>query len=194
MQVALTSFIDFVLKSGSPKKTCADKIKLQMAEAYDPAKDYYKRFREAVQELHMEGHDKKDLKRLIGALPDKKIENYNMMIAGYKRFVGTKNMTWFNPTKKDWVYSKLQISINPELGLKWGETKHLIKLYLKADKPSKDRVSSILALMKHTLQVQNCAYALLDVRNGKLYSFEEQMLDLIPLVEAEAQSLEHLLK
>src|SRR5690349_6687757 len=134
MQIPLTSFIDFVLKSGSPKKTCADKIKFQLDEPYEPAKDYYKRFRDAVQELHLEDLDKKELKKLIGSLPDKKIENYEVMINGYKKFLGTKEVQWFTPPRKTWKYGTLEIPINPEVGLEWGGTKYIIKLYLKAEK------------------------------------------------------------
>lgn len=194
MQVPLTSFIDYVLKSGTPKKTCADKIKVQLSEPYDPAKDYYKRFREAVQELHAGERDKKELVKIIGELPDKKLDNYNAMVAGYKKFLGNKKTTWFVPNRKEWKYGNIEISINPELGLEWDDTKYLIKLYLKSDKPSKDRIASVLALMKNTIPTKNCVHVLLDVRNSKPYFFDASMLDLIPLVEAEAASLEHLLK
>lgn len=47
-KVSLSPFIDFVLTSGSPKLTCAKKIKKQLQEPYDPATDYYARFRDAV--------------------------------------------------------------------------------------------------------------------------------------------------
>lgn len=189
MEIPLTSFLDFVLKSGSPKMTCAKKIKVQLDEPYDPAGDYYKRFREAVQEMHKTGKSKGDLIKMIGALPDNKIENYRTMVAGYKKFIGTKDVTWFNPLRKSWLHEDLEIPINPELGLEWDDNKYLIKLYLKADKPSKDRLSSILALMKQTLPTKDCKYGLLDVRNSKLYLFEPDMELLMPLVEGEAQSL-----
>ncbi len=189
MEIPLTSFLDFVLKSGRPKMTCAKKIKAQLEEDYDPAGDYYKRFREAVQEMHKEGLPKADLPSLIGALPDTKTANYQLMTNGYKKFMGNKDVTWFNPVRKNWLFADLKVPVNPELGLEWDGTKYLIKLYLKAEKPSKDKVASILALMKSTLSRKDCKYALLDVRNSKLYLYESSMDDLIPLVEAEAQAL-----
>lgn len=193
MEIPLTSFMDFVMKSGSPKMTCAKKIKTKMAEPYNPASDYYKRFREAVQELHRDDLDKGDLPRLIGELPKSKVENYRAMIVGYKKFLGTKEIEWFNPVRKDWKHGNIEIPINPEIGLKWNNKKYLIKLYLKADKPSKDRFSSVLALMKHTLLSKDSELALLDVRNGKLYLYEDNMKYLIPLVKGEAESLEYIL-
>jgi hypothetical protein len=189
IEIPLTSFIDFVCKSGSPKMTCATKINEQLHEAYDPAKDYYKRFREAIQQLHQKGLNKKELINLIGLLPEGKVNNYKMMEAGYKKFLGYKNITWFQPPRKNWVQGHLNISINPEVGLKWDDKKHVIKLYLKADKPTKDKISTVLALMKNIFQDKDCSYSLLDVRNGKLYLYEDHMQALMPLVNAEAQAL-----
>lgn len=47
--------------------------------------------------------------------------------------------------------------------------------------------------MKEVLPEKDCTYSLLDVRNEKLYLFEDGMRSLMPLVKAEAQSLEVLL-
>lgn len=193
MDIPLTSFIDFVLKSGGPKMTCAKKIKTQISEIYDPAGDYYKRFREAIQSMHSKGLDKTELSKLIGPLPDSKKENFRAMVVGYKKFMGSKTVEWFQPPRKIWSHGEIKIPINPELGLIWDNTKHVIKLYLKSEKPSKDRFSSILALMKNSLALKDCKYGLLDVRNSKLYLFEDNMLLLIPLVEGEARSLELIL-
>lgn len=193
MEIPLTSFIDFVLKSGSPKMTCAKKIKAQLNEKYDPATDYYKRFREAVQDLHSKDKDRAKLLELIGPLPETKEDNYRLMVQGYKKFLGRKDFAWFNPTRKIWKHGELEITINPEVGLIWDDSRYIIKLYLKADKPSKDRLSSVLALMHETLPHKESVLALLDVRNAKLYTFEQSMLDLMPLVEGEADSLEAIL-
>src|SRR5688572_8784533 len=119
MEIPLTSFIDFVLKSGSPKMTCAKRIKYQAGEDYDPTTDYYKRFREAVQELHREKMKKGELMKIIGTLPTNKIENYNKMVDGYQKFLGKKEVIWFKPTRKHWVHGDLKIPINPEIGLEW---------------------------------------------------------------------------
>jgi hypothetical protein len=194
MEIPLTSFIDYTLKTGTPKMTCAKKIKGQMSEHYDPAKDFYKRFRDSVQKLHKNDLHKNELSKIVGTIDFKKASIYSAMITGYKKFLGKKEITWFTPPRKKWKPSSLEIPINPELGLEWDETKYVIKLYLKADAPTKDRSSSILALMNHTLKIKGVEYALLDVRNSKLHIFENSMASLIPLVEAEAVSLESVIK
>ncbi|MBL3657389.1 hypothetical protein [Fulvivirga sediminis] len=136
MDISLTSFIDFVLKSGSPKMTCAKQIKNQIAEVYDPIKDYYKRFRDAIQELHKHRRPKNDISEIIGELPSSKLENYKKMEAGYKKFMGNKKISWFPPERENWFHGNLNIPINPEVGLEWNGEKYLVKLYLKSAKPS----------------------------------------------------------
>tara|TARA_R110002020_G_scaffold214594_2_gene421647 strand:- start:888 stop:1355 length:468 start_codon:yes stop_codon:yes gene_type:complete len=116
MDIPLTSFIDFVLKSGSPKMTSAKKIKSQSEEDYNVATDYYKRFREAVQELHKKDLQKATLLKLVGPLPPNKVENYKKMAEGYKKFLGKKEVKWFKPSRENWKQGNLTIAINPELG------------------------------------------------------------------------------
>lgn len=189
-QIPLTSFVDYVLKAGRPKMTCARKIKEQLSEPYDPASDYYKRFREAVRELHVTNTKKSALLKIMGPLPESKKVNYVLMAGKYQSFLGAKEYTWFEPPRKIWKHDDLEVPINPELGLAWGGMKYIIKLYLKAEPPSKDRIASILALMKNALPVKDSKLGVLDVRNNKLFLFEDDMTYLLPLIEGEAQSLE----
>lgn len=195
MEITLTSFLDYTLKSGSPKLTCAKVIKQQLNEEYDPKHDYYKRFREAVQELHKADKPKKDLEKQIGDIPPNKLANYRLMIKGYQKFWGSKSVSWFTPPRKVWNHGKLSIAINPEVGLTRDGKNYVIKLYLKADKLSKDRIASVLALLHRELYDESTDHqiALLDVRNGKLHVYESKMSELLPLIDAEADSLESIL-
>lgn len=196
MEISLTSFVDYILKSGSPKMTCARTIKKQFNEEYNPASDYYKRFREAVQELHKSNKSKKFLLEHIGELPDNKRVNYGLMSDGYNKFWGAKKITWFSPPRRVWQQGNIQIPVNPELGLTWENSNYVIKMYMKSDKLSRDRISNVLALMNQTINTDNYSFvcAVLDVRNGKLYTYDSKMADLLPLIRAEAESLRILLE
>lgn len=196
MEIPLTSFVDYILKSGSPKLTCAKTIKKQLSEEYNPASDYYKRFREAVQELHKSGQSKKILSDYIGELPDNKSANYGLMSSGYSKFWGAKKITWFPPPRKTWQHVNIQIPVNPELGLRWEDSNYAIKMYMKADKLSRDRISNVLALMNQTINDSSNAFvcAVLDVRNGKIHTYDSKMADVLPLIKAEAESLRMLLE
>ena len=52
IEVSLTSFADFVLKSGLPKLTCAQQMRQQYERGYSPSFDYYKKFRDTTRRLH----------------------------------------------------------------------------------------------------------------------------------------------
>ncbi|MBL3657388.1 hypothetical protein JL102_14670 [Fulvivirga sp. 2943] len=47
--------------------------------------------------------------------------------------------------------------------------------------------------MRITIPESDYSLAVLDVRNSKLFLYEENMLQLLPLVEGEAESLEFIL-
>ncbi|MCG2612733.1 hypothetical protein LZZ85_00515 [Terrimonas sp. NA20] len=102
MEIPLTSFIDYTLKTGTPKMTCAKKIKGQMSQDYDPSKDFYKRFRDAVQKLHKNDLHTSGLSKIVGTIDFKKASIYSAMITGYKKFIGKKEITWFTPPRKKW--------------------------------------------------------------------------------------------
>lgn len=169
--------------------TCARTISEGLNQPYDPKTDYYKRFREGVQEMHKNGLAKGELTKIIGEVPDNKRDNYGKMADAYRKFLGRKKITYFKPPRKIWQSGSIEVTINPEIGLEWSGTRHLIKLYLKADKPSKDRLGSILALMRKTFANDGYTYAVLDVRSGKLYTYQREMDYLLPLIEGEAQAL-----
>lgn len=166
-----------------------------MEIGYAPQYDYYKTMRDAIVKLHMNDLQKHELDRLVGSVPKGKVKNYEEMLVGYKKFMGTKKTKWFNPSKKGWDFGgEHQIAVNPELGLEINKEKYLVKLYFKSDKPSKDRCAGVLSLMKHVLMVKNARYALLDVRNGKLYTYSDDMDRMLTLVEAEAIALSAILE
>ena len=68
---------------------------------------------------------------------------------------------------------------------------HVIKLYLKSDKLSKNKSDQILALLESELRRKagkQTVFCVLDVRQGKLYCNEDKRKDLIPLLVGEARS------
>lgn len=190
MNITLTQFVDFVSKSGSPKLSAVRAIYRSHEEGYSPEQDFYKRFREGVIELHQTGTHVRELHRVIGDLPPHKAEHYDNMVAGYKKFIGRKTVTWFDTPRRNWDFHELTVNIKPEIGLTINDTPTLIKLYTKSDKLTKDRIKGILCLMHRQLHPirPDCGVALLDVRNSKFYEYTDDMDELMPLMEGEALS------
>lgn len=196
IEISLTDFVDFVCKAGSSKLTKVKQVKNR--EAYSPATDFYKGLREGLIRIHEAKGEKKDLKKIIDSVTDaKKLKNYKEAIEGYKKFWGRKNLKCFKPPFKHWIKGDLDVRINPELGLEYDKNFIVVKLYLKSDKLSKDKIEQILTLMESQLRKgleAEIKMAVLDVKNGKLFTKENDDISLLPLLEGEAVSFETIWK
>ncbi len=192
IQLSLTDFVDFVCKAGSSKLTKVKQIKGR--EKYSPATDFYKPLREGIVNNHEAGGTKRDLNKVTEGLKDfRKKRNYGEAIDGYKRFWGRKTISWFAPPFIHWRIGDVDIRINPELGLTYDDKFLVIKLYLKSDKLSKDKVGQILTLMEGQLRDKvesEVRMAVLDVKNAKLFVKEDDDLSLLALLNGEARNFE----
>ena len=195
IEISLTSFVDFVLKSGTPKMTVVKNTKKQIKTGYQPFTDYYKQIREGIIKFHKEDKQIGFLDSLANNITDKsKSVNFPIIVANYKKFA-KKNKTakWFNPAKNYWIIEDLSVSLNPELGLEINGKKHIIKLYFKADKPKKSEIPSVLQLMYSQLdEKQNIIPAFYDIRNNKLHSYKKDYEDYMPLIEGEGLSFQRI--
>jgi len=196
ISISITDFIGFVNKSGGSKMTKVRQLKSR--DEYHPAKDFYKSLREEIIELHRQGKDISLLEDLLKKLTDnKKKNNYPQVISGYKKFLGRKKTTWFEPPVKHWIIGDLDIKVNPEIVLEIGRKLLVIKLYLSADRITKDKVIQILSLLENELRSQvdgNVVFAILDVKNGKLFENSSKDVSYLPLLEGEARSFETIWK
>jgi hypothetical protein len=192
ISISLTDFIDFVSKSGSAKLTKVKQVKNR--DEYHPATDFYKSLREGIIEIHKAGGSKSELDVLLFGLTDaKKKKNYPDAIAGYKKFWAKKKFAWFQPPTKHWKVGDVDININPELGLSYDNKFLAIKLYMKSDKLSKDKVTQILSLMESQLRkdaADNVLFCVLDVKNSKLFCNDTRDISYLPLFEGEVKSFE----
>lgn len=170
--ITLTDFVDVVQKSGVPKATKIAELKHR--PDYSPATDFYKPLREAIQRMHQKGLGKATLDSVLTGLTHKaKLDNYPATIDGYKKWLGKKSFPWFDPEKDEFVSAGVAVSINPELGLELAGTRHLVKLYFKADPLAKARARLVVGIMEDTLRPlvgPNVAMSVLDIRRSKLHT------------------------
>jgi hypothetical protein len=170
-KLSLTDFVDVAVAAGMPKAT---KIKeLKARGAYDPRTDFYKALREHLVDLHRRGKSKAELKSLLPSLTDtKKITNYPAALRGYTKWWGNRTMTWFTPPGGTFSSNGIDIGVNPELGLTIGGMRHVIKLYFKGEKLSKNRCAIIHELLEVELRSKakpTDVIGVLDVRRGKFF-------------------------
>ncbi|WFC43774.1 hypothetical protein [Pseudoxanthomonas sp. SE1] len=184
--ISLTDFVDVVAKAGRPKATKVRHVRER--PDYEPAFDFYKAFREHVINVHRKALDRKAVSDVLKSLVDpKKAKAYPSIVDGYKRWWGRKQPVWFNPPRSTYASSGVEIIINPELGLKLGDKKLVIKLYLKDEKLTSAKTEVITDLMHFVLSASSpdTCFAVLDVRNAKLYESDGVASGLIASVNAE---------
>lgn len=186
--ISLTTFVDYVAKSGSPKLTVVKNAKKDVGN-YHPAKDFWKHLRNRIIEYHNSSIAEKDY--LDGALSEvidkNRLNNYPKAIEQYKSFIGNKQVTWFEPPRTEWQANDLIVKINPELGLEWDGKKRIIKLYFKKETLSKSKADLITSLLFNSLSenAKNTEFCILDVQGKKLYTHSINSVDLAPLLIAE---------
>lgn len=188
-EISLTEFVDFAIKSGTPKLTAVRRIRAQHAAGYHPARDYWRKLRDGIVEMHEQGQAKSALDALVKGVDDaNKRKNYPVAARAYKKFLGQKSVAWFEPVRANWRHGNLSVRINPELGLILDGAPHLVKLYFKEQKLTKERVAIISHMMRAALgpRAKGAKVALLDVRNSRLHAFGAPAPDLLPLLEGEA--------
>lgn len=169
-KVSLTTFVDFVSKSGTPKITVVRQYKEQ---EYQPAFDFYKAAREAIVTAHKNGNVTKALEGLLASLTDpKKVEPYAAIVQGHRKFIGRRTVQWFEPPTSTWTGGGIQVQVNPELGLVLDGTPHIVKLYFKAERLPKKNVAIVTRLMEKGLSKASgsATFAVLDVRRGLLHA------------------------
>jgi hypothetical protein len=64
-EISLTEFVDFVIKSGTPKLTAVRHIKAMHADEYHPMRDYWKTLRDGIVEMHEQGQPKSALDDVV---------------------------------------------------------------------------------------------------------------------------------
>jgi len=170
--ISLTSFVDFVTKSGRPKLTAVRSTKKQMDEGYGPEKDFYKRIREAIIEMHQTAGSISRVSAILPGLTHKsKVNLYPKLVEGYKKWRSRRGAEWFDPPSTIWSSGGLNVRVNPELGLKIKGTPHLIKLYFKEAELAKNKIDIVTHLMAVACASRapdDCVMGVLDVRRSKL--------------------------
>lgn len=186
-KLSLADFVDVVSASGTPKATRVRQVKAR--PPYSPARDFWKRLRDCIIAAHQAGLPKSNVDGALTGLTDKKkITAYPFAIKGYMKWWGNKTLIWFTPPTGVYSSHGVDISVNPELGLRIGGIPHLIKLYFKEEKLAKNRIDVITHLMSAQLADHSppgTVMSVLDVRRSKLISPTVPITNLTGILDAE---------
>lgn len=188
-RVSLTTFVDFVSKSGTPKITVVRRFK--RGDAYRPAFDFYKPVRDAIVDVHEHGNPRKALDAIVAGLKDpRKLASFTAVVRGHKKFMRNHAAKWFDPPKGSWAESGIVVHVNPELGLEIRGVPHVVKLYFKAERMPKRNVATITRLMAKALAEpgSRTVFGVLDVRRGALHVPSGAVPGIDALLSSEAAS------
>lgn len=152
-EVSLTTFMDFMVKSGTPRVTCVHNAVSRYGDEYDPALDYWKQYRDAVVAMHRFRRDKSTLDGVADRVSEHKQENYAKACRTYRRFLGRKTVEWVDPPRATWSASGLAVRIKPELGLFIEGILYAVKLRARAHEPLKSvQAKAMCRLMQTTVE------------------------------------------
>jgi hypothetical protein len=175
-RISITSLVDLLFETGADGDASGTKDRKA-----DPLPEFYQLLREAIVNMHRRNLPDSVLDELLDRETNPKRERVlERVINGYRRFLATGNMKWFEPPRTNYVFGTSEIDINPELGLAIDETPYVIKLYLRGEPLTPRRVQATLGLLAGKLG-RSCpghVFGLLEVRHGKLHALrtpEERM-------------------
>ena len=188
-KVSLTYFVDFVLRSGTPKITGVREYKTRKDEL---SSDFYRPIREGIQTMHRRGSCESVLDEILAKQADEKRRRiYPHVATGYRKFLASGEKRWFSPPQGEIQLGPLAVNLNPEVGFMIGKKPHLVKLYFRQEPLTSKRSSIVLALFAAGLgrAYPEHVFAMLDVQRGKLHTTDSpQNSRLEVLLRGEAAS------
>jgi len=187
-RISLSYFVDFVLKAGTPKLTGVREFKENKDESYT---DFYKQIREAIVDMHKRGLPEGSLDDFLATMTDtRRVRIYPGIIAGYRKFLKSGEIKWFDPPSSGLPLGGIEVNVNPELGLEINGAPHAIKMYFRGEPLSAKRLALILHLLTSGLSASHPGmnFAVLDVRKAKLHTMRAPNPRLNVLLRGEAAS------
>ncbi|MDI1447080.1 hypothetical protein [Polyangium sp. 6x1] len=172
-KVSLTYFVDFVLRSGTPKLTGVREYKERKDEL---STDFYRSIREGIVAMHRRGECESVLDTVIAGQTDEKRRRiYPQVVAGYRKFLAVGDKRWFEPPHGAMKLGDLEINLNPEVGFVIDKKPHLVKLYFRQEPLASKRSGVALALLTSGLArlYPNHVITMLDVPRAKLHTAKE---------------------
>lgn len=186
-KISLTQLVDVIARKGRNKAKMVFSIQRKLAEPYDPKKDHYRALRRALQGAHGQSDPKGYLDNFLQTVTEPvRARRYASLVRAYKRWIGRKKIDQFDLLPVVYEHKGFAVRVNPELGLMIDDEPHVLKLYMKDQPLRREDAEVIAALMRHVYRDESTRYAVLDVQNAKLHSFDPGGIQVtIAMVDAE---------
>lgn len=192
IKISLTSFIDFVHKTGTTRITLIRKLKSEYGRDYERVTDFWRLLRNAIIKIHKDELPVSYLNHVIQGISNKtKLNNYPARIDNFKKWRGRKKIKWIGARTKIWKFDNLAIRVNPELGLNINGENYILKLYFKQKKLSRITSATILHLIDKSSTGNRDKFisGILDLSAGKLITLKNKNKnDIESLLRGEASA------
>jgi hypothetical protein len=198
VKLDLADFLDYIFTAGMSRIKVARRL-VESGSAIST--DFYKPLREAVVDMHQRERGSAVLDEVLTNLTDPRAQRvYPRVIDGYKRFLaasvqttGDAKVGWFEPPAAELDLggtNTVSIGVRPELGLIIGGRPHILKLYLRGDPLSVDRLIFTNDMLRAAFEVTwpGVVLGVVDVRRGRLLPSRPNK-DARLLLQSEAVSL-----
>jgi hypothetical protein len=134
IEVSLTDFARFV---GASTPAAQVQTVQQATGDYEPAHDFYKGLREAIQAGHRNGRLADTIWDKVRSASDKKVQAYTECARGYIRFMERQTVEYVGRTRAwRWSGGDLDVKVNPELVADVRGVPMLLKIWFAAKEPS----------------------------------------------------------
>ena len=187
--ISLTTFIGYVAATGRGKTTAVTRARAQYDQGYAKEKDFWLPLRHAIMAAHERDGVLVSLDDLKGSVSPSKAASYTEAIAGYKRWVGKRQLRSRGQRHYDWRHGDLVVKVNPELDVDLNDARTLVKLYFNKDALSRTRLDLALHVLRVTTP-RGARAAIVDVRRAKIYAADVAHDSVMAtLLEIEADGL-----
>lgn len=149
---------------------------------------FWQPFKRAAIEDIKNGTDR--LAAVVAGATDRRRNSYDSARLGFRTWLDAQNVEFgTEPKKSIWRSGGLEVSCNPELGIRVNGRPTIVKLYPKETKLAVRKVEPALALLQRSHGGNDRDVAVLDVRRGRLHVPKREIPGIDALLAAEAAAL-----
>jgi hypothetical protein len=184
MKISMSSFLDFVSKSGAPKTTV-----VKVAKDPSTPYDYWMPLKNGIANLQSTGGDPDSLDEILNGIPQDRLANFQVCIDAFKKWhKGRAFGPWKPRPARVWKSGELEVSVVPDLHQSIDGIDRLTKLYFSAPAFTPARAIAALHLIGTTAPACGIP-TVLEVRKGKIHEFKPEVLSAQEaLLQGEAET------
>src|SRR6266545_5696115 len=103
MQITSTTYIDFLLATGTTRVRVVRDARRHYENGYAQGSDYYRPVREGIIAMHRDGLDPSAMDEIVETARPERRENFKACVDGYRRWISRQGIVWTRrPSPKVW--------------------------------------------------------------------------------------------